>query len=610
VFSDIILLNFPFIKANLSYSILNEVFNNKKNEGRLIGFQKASVLRVNPTTNFLWYKKFFYNCDCYSSMNDSFNKARNKYFNPFKFINQIEGKQSEKGQETKGNFCKKCGRTFYQDKNSDIYIECQEVIVSVETDKYFYMKNIFSVWLFSDFINSVKEGDFISFVAFYLPLSTKYFLEKEYKYGNMIALNMNFSFKNLNLLDEKLFCKLEKEAQNSFKNVLQAKTNVLNQQNSKSFNYKSLNNSRFFDYCSKTLLKFLTLYSFESEKNLFLKNIPLEHNFILKFILDVSITQRDFINQSYKFTFFDTTKHVKGLSYEENLLKSGSICFNTKIFDKQKSSQRKSINELRKFFRLTKQIEDNEYEENIFNKPLNLFLVFDDLKTNFELFSLYSTYDNFKIYPFFSSANNFTQLMNYFISNNFNIILIPNVDFLTKPEIEIINRIIKCKEIELDNNTSIKLNITFWFCISSKKYLNNNGKKGKNAPLYTFCLSSLNKNFELILDSCDIILNFSLQFNSIRGIELEIMEHINEYNTEKLYKKGKIEEDNDFFSDKIDANLRFLKLDKVMESKGHFSELGNEDIDSPLISAKIIEDYFLIKREMNNVQFNDIVIIV
>ena len=62
----------------------------------------------------------------------------------------------------------------------------------------------------------------------------------------------------------------------------------------------------------------------------------------------------------------------KIISYEENLLKSGSICFNTKIFDKdKKSSQRKSINELRKYFRLTKQVEEDEYQDNIFNKPLN-----------------------------------------------------------------------------------------------------------------------------------------------------------------------------------------------------------------------------------------------
>ena len=31
---------------------LKEIFNNKRNSGRLVGFQKASVLQVNPTTNY------------------------------------------------------------------------------------------------------------------------------------------------------------------------------------------------------------------------------------------------------------------------------------------------------------------------------------------------------------------------------------------------------------------------------------------------------------------------------------------------------------------------------------------------------------------------------
>ena len=164
ILSDIIVLNYPFIKPVLTYKELNEIFNNYKNESRILGYQKASVLRVNPSTNFLWYKKFFYNCDCFPTNNNSFNKIRNKYFSTFKSINQIEN--NENMNKNKGTFCKKCGKSFYHDKNSDIYIECQEIIISVETENNFYMKNIFSLWLFSDFINSVKEGDFISFVAF------------------------------------------------------------------------------------------------------------------------------------------------------------------------------------------------------------------------------------------------------------------------------------------------------------------------------------------------------------------------------------------------------------------------------------------------------------
>lgn len=590
----------------MSYKELNEVFNNHKNEGRLVGFQKASVLRVNPSMNFLWYKKFFYNCDCYPSANESFNKVRNKYFNTFKFINQIEGQNIEKSLQ--GNFCKKCGKSFFHDKNSDIYVECQEILISVETQQNFYMKNIFSLWLFSDFINSVKEGDFISFVSFYLPLSTKHFLEKEYKYGNFVALNMNFCFKSNGLLNEKLFCKFEKEKCPK-EMILKAKSNMSNPQINSKTDYKSLNNVKFFSNCSNSLYKFLTIYSYESEKSLFMKNTQIEYSFILKLILDISITQRDFINQSYKFAFFETTKTGKGLSYEENLLKSGSICFNTKIFDKQKSSQRKSINELRKFFRLTKQIEDNEYQENIFNRPLNLFLVFDEIKTHFEVFKAYNTFENFKIYPFFSSANSFNHIINYFISNNFNLILIPNVDFLSKQEIQIINSIIKCKDIELDNNTSVKLNITFWFCISSKKYLSQVKTRGKNAPSYTFCLSNLNKNFELILESCDIVFNFSLQFNCIRGIELEIMQLINENITEKIYKKPAAKAFNDIYDDIITKNLKILKLDKLLTAKGtcNDNQEYSEEINNPFLSAKIIEDYFLIKRELNNVQFNDIV---
>ena len=607
ILSDIIVLNYPFIKPVLTYKELNEIFNNYKNESRILGYQKASVLRVNPSTNFLWYKKFFYNCDCFPTNNNSFNKIRNKYFSTFKSINQIEN--NENMNKNKGTFCKKCGKSFYHDKNSDIYIECQEIIISVETENNFYMKNIFSLWLFSDFINSVKEGDFISFVAFYQPLSTKYFLEKEYKYGNLVALNMNFCFKNLGLLNEKLFCKYEKNVTTKEK-MFKAKTNVFNpNQSDIEKNYKSLINVKFFQNCSNVLYKFLTVYSYESEKSLFMKNIPIHYNFILKLLLDISIVQRDFINQSYKLAFFETTKTGK-VSYEDNLLRSGSICFNTKIFDKQKSSQRKSINELKKFFRLTKQIEDNEYQDNIFNRPLNLFLVFDDLKIHFEVFKAYTNNENFKIYPFFSSANNFNQLINYFISNNFNIILIPNVEFLSKLEIEIINNIIKSKDIELQNNTSVKLNITFWFCISSKKYLSQNNNKSKNAPLYTFCLSNLNKNFELILESCDLVFNLSSQFNKIRGIELEIMQDINEDKIETLYKNhDDFAFKKDIFSDKIAKSLMIIKLDKIFTNKTICNDHleFSEEINNPYLSARIIEDYFLVKREINNIQFNDIV---
>ena len=88
------------------------------------------------------------------------------------------------------------------------------------------------------------------------------------------------------------------------------------------------------------------------------------------------------------------------------------------------------------------------------------------------------------------------------------------------------------------------------------------------------------------------------------------MQDINEDKIETLYKNhDDFAFKKDIFSDKIAKSLMIIKLDKIFTNKTICNDHleFSEEINNPYLSARIIEDYFLVKREINNIQFNDIV---
>ena len=94
---------------------------------------------------------------------------------------------------------------YFHDIKSDIYIECQEIQIALDTD-YDLINNIITVWTFGDLINSVKEGNCISLNAFYVPENVNT-LEKKFNFGYCIALNFDMYFNPLSLINPKNFQK-------------------------------------------------------------------------------------------------------------------------------------------------------------------------------------------------------------------------------------------------------------------------------------------------------------------------------------------------------------------------------------------------------------------
>jgi hypothetical protein len=103
--------------------------------------------------------------------------------------------------------------------------------------------------------------------------------------------------------------------------------------------------------------------------------------------------------------------------------------------------------------------------------------------------------------------------------NNNKIILIPNIDYLTKNETDILCSIIENMQINSDEiNNDFILNITFWFCCSTHKIndINNNSATNKKNKDGMFSINNNNsygqlkiKFFENIIQKCEIIFSFS-----------------------------------------------------------------------------------------------------
>jgi len=361
----------------------------------------------------------------------------------------------------------------------------------------------------------------------------------------------------------------------------------------------------------------------------------------LNLILDISITQRDYYNHHIKICFFENEndENENEESQESNHLKeltqSRNILFKKRMFNKRNDfqnegdkHQNKGINtyisnkfdkmetrstldfDIQNYFELIHQINNvSNLANDLLTKPIHLFLIFDSVK-NDPLFNniimKYATklyHDLIKIFPIHNQVK-WTQqeLMNYFYSNNNSIILIQDIELLSKLEIEIISNI-------MNSNNNNSLNITFWFLCSFSLLMENNinNKKNKNNMSgYLINDMSFNntkikiKGFENILEKCEIIMNYSIR-------NLRYINNISLIN------------DNSIINFLIDSNEGEIKEEKLLEFY-HYSEFVNNKLNiycnknhlysgydnSSLNSSKIIEKYFINKRNIAKINFDDL----
>ena len=389
------------------------------------------------------------------------------------------------------------------------------------------------------------------------------------------------------------------------------------------------------------------------------------HYPFINIILDLSITQRDYYNHHIKLCFFENcleekennvnindkkedkinNKEDKDKDFDEdNCLKditqSRNILFKKNNFNKNDNPQknndmftnnRKRINtyisnksdlteisgikstldlDIKNYFELSHQINNvSTLSTDLLTKPIHLFLIFDSVK-NDPLFNniilkyatkLYSSL--ISIFPLHNQIKwSQNELINYFYSHNNSIILIPDIELLSKTEIDIISNI-----MNFNNNNS--LNITFWICCPCHLlYENNiNNKKNKtSAGGYIVNNLALNnykikiKGFDSILEKCEIIMNYSIR-------NLKLMNNIQIINN------------NSVVNFLMDSNEGEIKEDKIMEYY-HYSEFIHNNLNiycnkthiyknyenSSLNASKIIEKYFIIKRNISKVNFDDL----
>ena len=650
VFNDLVLFNYPY-----NYSLDNkkndyELF---KSERGIISFEKCFVVEVNTPIFLLWAKKEYPTCSCENENNVSNNK---KYFNIF------SQNIKHNSNFSRSSICKKCGEAFYHDTKADIFIQSQEIKLVLDCENKL-LPNVISVWAFGDLINSVQEGDCITLNAFHVPEKLNTF-EKNYSNGYFVALNYDKFFNNLYLLrpsdfklnynnaqdnlEEKL--KNIKIKENKENDIFFEDNEKINEENLEqvlqSLKFQRQTCESFFKFVVQNYINFKQkeLNNLSSDFGNCTDNTTISFPKIneiyypfINLILDLSITQRDYYNHHIKLCFFensiedneiededsqDINNHLKEITQSRNILfKKKAINKNSKTDNKgimntyignklDKAEVQSTLDlDIQNYFELTHQVNNaSNLGNDLLTKPIHLFLIFDSVK-NDPLFNNIIMKYSTKLYPqlisIFPIHNQTkwtqTELMNYFYSNNNSIILIPDIELLSKLEIEIISNIMN------SNNNS--LNITFWFCCAFSLLMENNinNKKNKNNPnVYLINNLSFNnakikiKGFESILEKCEIIMNYSIR-------NLKYINNISLIN------------DNSIINFLMDANEGEIKEEKILEFY-HYSEFVNNKLNircnknhtyngydnSSLNSSKIIEKYFINKRNVAKINFDDL----
>jgi hypothetical protein len=566
IFTDLVLINYPFLLKNLNIHSIDKL---NTAQGKLVGFNKAYVLKVKPPTFLLWSKKIFYNCEC---------RNEKKFFQKFLNIYTLENKG--RSNNFFENFCKHCKKNYYQDKNSDIYIECQEIVIQVSTEPGVMASNSFTIYAYSDLINSVKEGDLITIVAYYKPPENNTY-EKNFQFGTFVALNFNFYFHPTYLLNENKFLfKIE----NLFANELEHKKDET----------ELLRSNKFKKQLTVNLFN-LFLHNFTSNYDLIKNN----YNGFLFLAFDLSIIQRDYSNKITKDYFVNNECTIKPKikDKENNLLKSRTALFKTSLFDNTKNVNNEVSNaQFKKYFRLSRQTEfDKTSSDNMLIKPLSLFVFMDNQIESTDLLNRYA--EKYKglinVLPFFyQSKFNKENFINFLISCNNGIVVIPDVEILTKNEIEIIGNV-------MSRTLYINLNITFWFFAVYKKVISS-----KKYNLFDFKI----KNFDAIIANCEMVLNFSKFFNNQRGLDQRVND-IPEFKKNVFLQHFSLEVDDtdiNYYLKKGLNNKTIIDNFKFCDDD-HFYK---DDFSNSFSAIKLMEDYFIIKRNLNNVNFNDLLCLI
>ena len=188
IFVNLIILNYPFYSKELGK---NEFFSLQKTDekkGQIIGFNYANVICVKNPIYRLWSKKCFYTCECNENK-----KFTVKYASIFKPDNCNNLSFYETA-------CKNCKKPFHTDKNSELFIEAQEIIVLLPTQDNMLLNNKINLWVYGDMINSIKEGEKISFLSFYSNFKSNNFQQKDFTLGSFVALNINIYFEQIKFL--------------------------------------------------------------------------------------------------------------------------------------------------------------------------------------------------------------------------------------------------------------------------------------------------------------------------------------------------------------------------------------------------------------------------
>lgn len=637
IYTDLIMLNFPFIHNSLNSESFSQISSDlNPSKGRVIAFNKAHVLKINPPSFLLWSKKIFHQCLCIER------KYTQKFYNIY---NPLENEKVF-NNNTNENFCPSCRKNYFQDKNSDIYIECQEIILAIPTEKNRLINNIFSLWVYGDFINSVKECSAVTLIAFYMPNPTNAFYEKKFEYGKLIALNINFYLSHTLILKENCFTfETQKNSIDSIFN--KNKFEYINKSNE---NKKEvLKSVKFHKQLNSNILKMFFSNFLTNLKLRLTKNLPIENfnsfNPLLCLALELSIIQRDFLLKANKIALFNNgeikldnkiNSNIEKKNEYSNYLNSKSnsrnILFKSKIFENNKKENQATLknevhDEIRKHFRLSKQIDFEKSfssEHELLIKPFNLFLILDYLEKENNLLYLIQSYAKIYpeivfIYPYFYNTNgkfNKDNLLNFLISCNNGILIIPDIDILSKGEIDLIS-LVTCSNSNFvsnnnknmknsNSNLNLNLNISFWFLADNKKLSSQQNKKSNS--LFDFKI----KNFEQIINKCDIILNFSKRFNYSRGFDLNSKFKFESDLEEKIHYEGdfsmltKSELDFNQFKNFIDIKI----LDKINPCRSdHFIDYISDQFNDSLAAAKLMEDYFIFKRNVCNVNFDDLFLI-
>ncbi|MCQ2817757.1 MAG: hypothetical protein MJ252_10875 [archaeon] len=664
MFIDFVLLNYPFVINQMSSK---EMLNLMQKPSGIVSFSNCTVIKTDNPIFLLWSKKVYPSCRCGQDTKD---KPR-RYFNIF--TKNIKNNRTF-SQPIK---CEYCNKEYFHESKNDILIECQEIQLIMNTATSNLVQNKFSVWVFGDLIQSVKPGDQINVTAYYARERTTG-NEEDFTYGYFIALSFNVCFTPIGMLNATNFILKEGYEQKipnqgnqrgMMNDGEDQKIQVLND-----LQFKKQFNNNFFKFLIQNYIHFQkkqincfsgfnpNLESLDHQNNLNLAPLYSDNYFpFLNIILDISICQRDYYNhrkkinflidnnanylieiEKEKFSELNDPNNAKDIFKSQIINQARNLSMKTQVQDvpahdndisllanilNTTINYAKPINssdDFKKYFRQCKQMSSTNTQNtsDLLKKAFNLFLFFDNTYSDpiYKQLLIYakSIYRSslIVIYPFFNQSKKVDKenLWEFLYKCNNKIVLIPDVDALSKGEIDIIKSVMdkNCLQNYSDlSNTNIS--ITFWFCASALKFFetpSNNKKKNNNL----LSIPQLNlgvkqpkvKGFEDLIGYCDIVFNYAewaMKMDSdLEVITLNNFSHyLNDMNTPLLSNENILKMYNKYekFNTKIKADCSINHYYKPL------SDTNPITFDDSYNSAALLEEYFIKKRKIVPITFED-----